>query len=242
VNDREIDAILKKAANAPQDDDLSAAGVQRIVASIQPSLHQVRPLPSTPKLVSVLFLVCVVVAFGGAARVGFYGFAKMNLLTRVLTFSVVSLLILLAATEFVYDMIPGSLRRWSPLALLGICSVVLLGVFAVLFRDPGMDYFVSAGVRCLLAGLFLAVPAGLLSWLVLRRGFAVRSFSAGLAAGTLGGLAGVALLEMHCANFQSAHVLVWHVAVVPASAATGGLVAFLSNFTSRRKAGYRNRA
>jgi hypothetical protein len=231
VNDRQIDAILK-AAHAPQEEDMSAAPLQRIVASIQPSLDQVRPLRSTRELVGMLFLVCMVVAFAGAAHVGFYGFAKMNLLTRAITFLALGLLVLLAATEFVHEMIPGSLRRLSPVALLGICGVVLVGVFALLFRDPGMDHFVSVGVRCLLAGFLLAVPAGLLSWLVLRRGFAVKLFSAGLAAGTLGGLAGVALLEMHCANFQSAHVLVWHVAVVPVSAVAGGLVGYLSNFMS----------
>jgi hypothetical protein len=232
VNDREIDAILEKAERASQNDDMSAAPLERIVAAIQPSLHRVRPLPSTRRLVSVLFLACMAVALVGAARLGFFGFAKMNLLTRTITFSVLSLLILFAAIEFVHDMIPGSLRRWSPLALLGICSVALLGVFAVLFREAGMDHFVSAGAKCLLAGLLHAIPSGLLGWLVLRRGFAVKLFSAGLAAGTLGGLAGVALLEMHCANFQFAHVLVWHIAVVPVSAAAGSLVGYLSKFTS----------
>jgi hypothetical protein len=232
VNDRQIDAILNKAAHAPQDEDMSAAPLQRIVASIQLSLHQVRPLPSTRKLVAMLFLMCMVVAVAGAAQMGFYGFAKMNLLTRAITFSALGLLVLLAATEFVHEMIPGSLRHWSPLAQLGICSAALFGVFAVLFREAGMDHFVSAGAKCLLAGLLHAIPSGLLGWLVLRRGFAVKSFSAGLAAGTLGGLTGVALLEMHCANFQFAHVLVWHIAVVPVSAAAGSLVGYLSKFTS----------
>ena len=32
------------------------------------------------------------------------------------------------------------------------------------------------------------------------------------------------MLELHCANFQALHVLVWHTAVVPVSAAAGALV------------------
>jgi len=58
-------------------------------------------------------------------------------------------------------------------------------------------------------GLLPAVPAGLLSWLVLRRGFPVGAVSAGLAPGMP---AGVEMLELHCPNFEAAHVLVWHMA------------------------------
>jgi len=31
-------------------------------------------------------------------------------------------------------------------------------------------------------------------------------------------------LELHCPNLEAAHVLVWHVAVVPVSAVVGALV------------------
>jgi hypothetical protein len=72
-------------------------------------------------------------------------------------------------------------------------------------------------------GVLHAIPAGLLSWLVLRRGFAVNFESAGLMAGTLGGLAGVGLLELHCPNFQATHILVWHTAVLVVSGALGAL-------------------
>jgi hypothetical protein len=50
----------------------------------------------------------------------------------------------------------------------------------------------------------------------------------GLVAGTLAGLAGLAglsMLELHCSNFEAAHVLVWHIAVVPSSGAIGAIVA-----------------
>lgn len=241
MNDREIDAMLNKAAQARQG-DMNAGPVQRIVALIQPSLRPIRPLPSTRKLVGALFLVCMAVALAGAARAGFYGFVKMNLLTRALTFSALIVLILLAATEFAREMIPGSLRRWSPIAFLGVCIAVLSAVFAFLFRDSGMDHFFSAGIRCLFAGLLHAVPVALLSWLVLRRGFPVKPVSAGLAAGTLGGLAGVGLLELHCANFQSAHVLMWHIAIVPLSAIAGGLGAYLIDIFKRERSGHTQRS
>ena len=102
-------------------------------------------------------------------------------------------------------------------------SMALLGVFAYVFRYYHTDHFIAAGIACLLTGLLMAIPAAMLSWLLLRRGFAVNFLAAGLAGGTLAGLCGVTMLELHCANFQALHVLVWHTAVVPASAAAGAL-------------------
>lgn len=109
-------------------------------------------------------------------------------------------------------------------ALLSIGAAALLGVFALVFHDYHTTHFLSAGVACLLSGLLLAVPAALLSWLLLRRGFAVNAAAAGFIGGALAGLCGVTMLELHCTNSQALHVLVWHTGVVPVSAALGALV------------------
>jgi hypothetical protein len=223
VKDEEIDDVLKKAAQAPQDVDPLV--LERIGDSIKPSLRPVRPLPPAWLMAVALVLVCATVSLAGAARAGFFGVVKMNLLERSLVFPILGLLLCLAAPSFVHQMIPASRIRVSPGALLALSSVALLAVFAPLFRDYQTDHFFSAGVVCLVTGILHAIPVGLLSWLMLRRGLAVDPASAGLAAGTLGGLAGVGLLELHCPNFQAAHILVWHVAVVPVSACLGALLA-----------------
>lgn len=222
MREGEIDEALKKAAGEPQ--AVGPALLKRVADSIQPSLGPVRPLPSTRVLTAATWLICAAVALAGAARAGFFGLEKMDLVERALVFSTLAVLTWVAGTEFVNEMIPGSRRRLSPGTLLALGSVVLVGVFALLFRDNRIDHFVSSGITCLVAGLLHAVPAGLLGWLLLRRGFAVNPVSAGLVAGTLGGLAGVGMLELHCANFEAAHVLVWHTAVVPLSAVAGALV------------------
>jgi hypothetical protein len=185
--------------------------------------------------------VAALVALAAAAHAGFYGIEKMGLGQRALIFATLGVLAWVTATKFVHEMIPGS-RRWlSPGAILGISSAALLGVFALLFQDYQTHHFLSAGIVCLVVGFLFAIPAGLLGWLVLRRGFAVSPVSAGLAAGTLAGLAGVGMLELHCPNFEAAHVLVWHTAVVPLSAAAGALLARLASFRadgiSRRRGG-----
>jgi hypothetical protein len=222
VRDGEIDEILKNpAARTPK---VEAAVLRRVADSIQPSMQRVRPLPRTWVLAGGLVLICATAALAGAARAGFYGFEKMDLLERVLVFSTLGVLAWAAGVGFVNEMIPGSRRRISAAGLLRLGYVVLLMVFALLFHDYHTEHFVSAGLLCLLTGVLHAIPAGLLSWLVLRRGFAVNALSAGAVAGTLAGLAGVGLLELHCPNFQAMHILIWHTAVLVVSGGLGALV------------------
>lgn len=234
MKDREIDDLLEKAARAPH--GVNPELLERVAASIRPSLQPVRPLPSTRILAAGLLLICVAVALVGAARAGFYGVEKMDLFERLLIFGALAAFALVAAVQFVGEFIPGSRRRVSPGVLLGLGSVALLGVFGLLFRDYHTDHFVHAGLVCLFAGVLHAIPAGLLCWWLLRRGFAVNSVAAGFVGGTLAGLAGVTLLELHCVNFQALHVLVWHTAVVPVSAAIGAFVAW----ALRSRAGHRS--
>ena len=225
MTDREIDEALKRVSQTPHAVEPELLG--RIAGSIKASRQPVRRLPPTWTFACGLALTCTAVAVAGAARAGFYGIEKMSLLQRALIFPVIGILFWVAATEFVNTMIPGSRSRLSPGALLGIGSVVLVGVSGLLFRDYRTDRFFSVGMVCLLTGLLHAIPAGLLSWLVLRRGFAVNPISAGLVAGNLAGLAGVGVLELHCPNFQAFHVLVWHTAVVPVSGVAGALLAWV---------------
>jgi hypothetical protein len=220
-----MDEILKKAAQAPHNVD--SALLDRVAGSIEAMLKPVRPLPPTWVLTSGLILICAIVGLTGAARAGFFGIEKMDLLQRVLIFSTLAILAWLAGEEFASELIPGSRHRLTPGMLAGINCFALLAVFAFIFRDYHTDHFISAGFTCLFTGVLHAIPAGILSWLLLRRGFAVNFISAGLAGGALAGLAGVTLLELHCANFEAFHILVWHTAVVPVSAALGAAVAWM---------------
>jgi Negative regulator of sigma F len=222
VRDEKVDKVLKMASGvAPQ---LQPALLKRIADSISSSLRPVRPLPPTWMLSGGLTLICVAVAVAAAAGTGFYGIENLSLWERALIFSTLGILVWVAGKEFVSQLVPGSRPYFSVGAFLTISTAALLGVFALVFRDYHIDHFISAGIACLLTGLLLAIPAALLSWLLLRRGFALNSVAAGLVGGALAGLCGVTMLELHCANFQALHVLVWHTAVMPVSAAAGALV------------------
>ena len=228
MKDSEIDNLLETArASREPDPGPDPETLNRIAASVQASLKPVRPLPSPWILAGGLLLVAGAVAVAGAARVGFFGIEQMAPWQRLLIFPALGILAVIAASELVSAMIPGSLRRISSGALLTVAIAALLVVFALSFRDYQTVHFISAGVTCLVVGTLHAIPAALLSWLVLRRGFAVKPVSAGLAAGALAGLAGLGVLELHCNNFQAAHVLVWHTAVVLVSATAGALAAWV---------------
>lgn len=237
MNDKEVDNLLDAARGSDgQDKGLNPKLLTQITASVQASLKPVRPLPSRRMLTAAVLLLVAAFAILSAARVGFAGMEQMVPWQRMLIFPALAIFMFMAAVEFVSAMIPGSRRRISSGMLVTVAVVVLLAVFALSFRDYQTTHFVSAGVACLIRGLMHAIPAALLGWLLLRRGFAVRPVSAGLAIGALAGLAGLAVLELNCTNFQATHVLVWHTAVVAVSAIAGALVGYLVHLIGRMRA------
>ena len=233
MRDRDIDRLIKQAAQETA--SMDPALPDRIAKSLGPALRPVRPLPPAWFLSTCLFLAGAAVALLGATRAGLHGIEKMNAFDRVLIFPAVGLLLAIAAASCIAEMIPGSRRRIAPGALLAAACVALLAVFAILFHDYRTERFVAQGIVCLTAGLLHAIPAGLFNWMILRRGFAVSPVSAGLAAGTLASLAGVGMLELHCANFEAPHVMVWHVAVIPVCAAVGALLGWFRTIPHFRR-------
>ncbi len=217
----DVEEMLDNAARVPH--SLPAGLLERIVDSVGASLQPVRPLPATRLLSGALVLIVTVIALLGAARAGFQGIAALSPVQRVAVFGALALLASLVARRAVGEWIPGSARPLGGSAILAGVSGVLFAVFMLLFRDYSATRFLAAGVNCLLTGLLHAAVAAPLVWWVLRRGYAVNPVSAGLVAGVLAGLAGVSMLELHCANLEAPHVLVWHTLVVPLSAAIGAI-------------------
>jgi hypothetical protein len=222
MKDRDIDDILRRSAGVPH--QVESDLLDRVTSSIRSSLRPVRPLPPAWVLVSGLFLICEAVALTGAAKLGMFGLRKLNAPEIGLIFPALVLFALLAAMLSVGEMTPGSRRRIAPAALPAIGSLSLLAIFALLFDDYRLDRFAELGLPCLTTGLLHALPAGLASWLLLRHGFAVNPVAAGMATAILASLAGVTMLELHCANLQAIHVMVWHTAVIPVSALAGALL------------------
>jgi len=217
-----LDQVLARAA-APEPVDPEL--LERISGALLPGLRPVRPIPPVEAMAAGLWLLAAAVATAAAAILGMHGLAKLSGVQALLILAAIALLGGLAASQSVTAMIPGRGRWVNPIALVLGASLALMGIFAVLFGGYSLHAFVPQGVPCLTAGLSVALPAGAGAWLILRRGFAVDPAAAGLAAGTLAGLAGVTMLELHCPNLRAIHVLVWHVAVIPLSAVAAASLA-----------------
>ena len=222
MNDDDIDEALKRAASDAREVD--PALLERVSRSIGASLQPVRPLPSSGLLAAALAATCAGVAVAGGLLLGPHGILAMSAADIGGIFPLLGVLIWFTAVTSVGEMIPGRLRRLAPTWLLAAACAGLIAVFALLFREYRVERFVHQGIVCLTAGLAVAIPMACLGCLVLRRGFAVDSVAAGLAQGTLAGLAGVAMLELHCPNFEAPHVMVWHTAVLAVSGAAGALL------------------
>jgi hypothetical protein len=204
--------------------------LDRIGASLRANLRPVRPLPAAKRLVAGLVAIFLAASISGGVLLGFNGLYKLTPVAIALIFPTLAVVAALGATATVNSMIPGRKRPVHPALLMAAGCLLMEAIFALLFRDYRTASFVRQGIVCLKAGLIWATPTALAVWLVLRRGFAVDSRAAGAAIGSLAGFAGLTMLELHCPNFEIAHIAVWHVAVVPIAALAGYLVG------SKRKA------
>lgn len=226
MNDRDIDEIFERAANY----EVAPALLGRVSSSLNASLRPIRPMAPASTLVSGLLSIAALVAIVFACLIGLDGIRRLSAVETGIIFPVLAILAWLAAMLSVGEMTPGSARRMNPTALLLIALMGWLAVDALLFHDYQMGRFVKQGIPCLRAGLMVAIPTGAASWLLLRRGFAVNPAGAGLAAGTLAGLAGLAMLELHCPNLHAMHIMVWHTAVVPISGLVGALLSRIAAY------------
>lgn len=205
----------------------------RITVSMTRDLKPERPLRSAAAAVSSLLVVFLAMAVLGAATLGFFGLIRLSSGAIALIFPALAGLTLLAAAASVNAMTPGSKRPFHPAVLMVAACGLMAAIFLLIFRDTSLGRFVPQGLACMRTGLLWAIPTAVFSWILLRRGYAVNRAAAGIACGTLAGLAGLTVLELHCPNFRLWHILVWHLAVVPIAAAIVGAIYF---FGSKRRA------
>jgi hypothetical protein len=233
VTDKEVDSILKRAAEIPHAVD--GAVVQQVSQMVLRSLRPVRPLPSPGVLALGLQVIFIIVAILGATLLGFNGVHVLTGAESALLFWVLGSVARLASSAGAAEMVPGSKTLIDPWILLASCTGVFAVVFLVLFHDFRLDRFVAEGINCLAIGLLDAGTAGFLLWLVLRRGLILHPIAAGVAIGTLAGLAGLGMLELHCPILKAMHLMVWHIAVIPLSGLAGYLAGRLAQDLGRKR-------
>jgi hypothetical protein len=229
----EMDHILAQGAGRRALHSPNPAAIARAKAALTEGLEPVRPL-APPWVFTLVFLVAfAAVAVLSAWLLGFGGLRVLSGLQRVVVFPVLVASAAMAAIAAVREMRPAGGARIGSFAL-AVSTLAMLGTFALLLRDYNTQNFVAEGVRCLVAGVACAIPAAAVIYWFLRRGFVLDWLAEGLAAGTLAGLAGIAMLEMHCPILKAPHVMFWHLLVVPACGMGGLLIGVVARSVQRR--------
>lgn len=223
----DLDTLLNSVPQAAPS-RVSPAVMEGVRASILQDLKRVRPMPPTGLLAPVFLTITLAIAIGGAAALGFGGFRALEPLQRTVIYAVLALTATLGSIAVSQAMIPAA-RSLPPLVIALAPSSLMLVVFAALFNDYGAGRFIAEGIRCLLTGAGVAAITACTLALLVRRGVVLNPVAAGTTMGTLAGLAGVALLELHCPNKAVPHNAVWHVSVILLSTLVGRLAGTLAD-------------
>lgn len=219
-----MDELLAQAANRQPDPGEARAGIERAQAVILGDLRPVRPMGPSGVYVLLFFCVFAALAIGAGLILGPHGFHVLSGVERALIFSALPIAAAVAALACTRSMRPATGPSLAlPALLLAALGFPLL--FALLFQGYSTLHFIHEGIPCLVAGLCVSIPTALLILPLLRRGYILDRRRAAVACGTLAGLAGLAMLEIHCPNLKAIHVMVWHVAVVVVSAALAWAIA-----------------
>lgn len=234
MNQNEIDRIIEDAANRALPPDEVGAAIERAQSAVLRDLRPVKPLPGPWILSLMLTLLYVFLATGVAFFLGMHGIEVRSPFQRSLIFPALLLAGWIAGAACAREMRPASGLRLATLAYI-LAAVAFPVIFSVVFTGYSREALVAEGVPCLVAGMKVSLPTALVIAWILRSGFVLDWSMAGLAAGTLSGITGLGMLELHCVNLKAIHVITWHVAVVVLSGALGWAIGAIADYWGRRR-------
>ena len=234
----EIDKILAQAADRALPPGAGHVAMERAESAILNDLHPVRPL-APPWVFTVVFAsLFVAISVGVASVLGMRGMHALSPGQRSLIFPTLVAAAWFAAVGCAREMRPAAGSRLGAVTLV-LSAAAFSGLFSLIFHGYSTQNFVPEGVRCLVIGLGVSIPAGLVIACILRCGHVMDWSMAGLAAGALSGLTGFGMLELDCTNLKAIHAMTWHVAVLVSSGLlgyTGGWIAEYFGRVESRKA------
>jgi hypothetical protein len=206
-----------------------------IQARILEDLKPVRPLaPSRFFLFSCAIIFLCIVAIG-ATPLEMHGWGALHTAQRISVFATLATSAVLLVVSMVGQMVPGSKYAFAPAALPTAILIALLIVLATAFQQREEPAFVANGLACMRSGFTYSIPAAFLFWLVVRRGAILYPKLIGAAAGGLGGLAGLSVLEINCSNLNMFHILAWHWGVILVSTAAGASLGLAVEYVELRR-------
>ena len=225
---RPLLTALESSAEPPEQGQL-----ERIKQLISARWKPARPLPSDHVLTSILLALFFSFSLLAGILSQPFGARALSSLDITLYYGVISGCAVAIAIGIVQQMIPGSKPRLNPRVTAILATVSLIAITFALFRDFDTEDFLL-GTHCLLLGSICAAISGSLFWVIARTGLFVNPGYAGLVTGFFAGLAGFAVLAIHCTVLTTPHILVWHLTVLPLGALIGAGAGALTRWTKNR--------
>ncbi|MEZ5354348.1 MAG: NrsF family protein [Bryobacteraceae bacterium] len=216
-DDGQFDRLWEEAGHSDAPESLVAAISSRLCSG----LRAVAPAPSPANMAVRLFLLIVLVTLAVTSLMGLSGAVRMTTLQRLLVSIALASGAALLALSLSWQMIPGSLQRFSPVAALALTLAGFLAAVALLFPLRHSADDLASGLECTRGGVAIAFPAAFLIWLLVRRGASQAYPLVGATIGGASGLVSVAVLQFHCEKQEMVHLSLWHGCVVILCGLTG---------------------
>ncbi len=227
--DERIDRLLE-LASAPE---LSPDLRRKLSDALGTSLQPVKPLPSASVLTVQFASIFVVFAAALIATMGVAGFRTLQAWQALGIAAILAVGVSLLSLILAWQIRPGS-RQKVPAVLSWACyGIGFLTGAAILFPWRQSEAFASQGWPCLLTGSAVAIPGGVLFWLLARRGVPLSAVTFGGTLGAIAGLLGLTVLQFRCIHQDAAHIIVWHGGVLLVSVVAGILLARVLERTVR---------
>lgn len=214
------------------------AVTNRITGLMKQDLEPVTPVPASRTFGLLLIGGTVALCVAVTGMLGGHALAAMSLRQLAGSAAILGGGVALLALFIGRQIIPASRQPAAPWLVGAIVFAGLVCGIAVLFPWSGTSDLSSAGLRCSMRGLMIAIFSGGLACWTIRRGVALQADLLGAMIGSLAGLAGVAVLQFNCPILEAPHILVWHVGIVIVAATVGLL---LGRLWSALQVGWRKR-
>lgn len=196
-------------------------------------LKPVRRMPGPAVFAASFLLIAAAIATASVFIIPSYGWNLLMPLARTSVFLTLAASAALLAFSLSLQMAPGSRMLWTPGLLVTGISVLTLVVLAAFFQVRAEPQFLKSGLICARAGTPFAVPAAVLFAVVLRRGAVLSPKRAGMISGMLAGMVSMAVLEIHCPNFDLLHIVLWHFGIPLGGALAGYLLGLVAERISK---------
>jgi Negative regulator of sigma F len=219
--DEKIDRLLELAPSS----ELSPGLHRKISGALTASLQPVKPMPAARVLAGQFAAIFVVFAAALITMMGVTGFRTLHPWQALGIVAIFAVGVSLFSLTLAWQIRPGSLQKIPAELSWAYFGVGFLTGAALLFPWRGAEAFISRGWPCLLTGSAVAIPGGVLFWLLTRRGVPLSAGAFGGTLGAIAGLLGLTVLQFHCLYQNAAHLLVWHGGILVLSITTGLLVA-----------------